>query len=132
MVQEKFFPLKSTVSDENGFTLIEVLIALGIFAIGILGISSMQIYSVQGNSNAWEFTESTHFASDNLESLMRLDYDDPGLVNGTATQGKYTISWTITDNDPVPNVRKITMNVTWVEKGQNRTFTADYYKAVTI
>lgn len=37
---------------------------------------------------------------------------DPGVHNLGAI-GDYTVSYTVTDNDPIPNVRKVTMTVTW-------------------
>lgn len=118
-------------TDACGFTLLEVIIAMAILAIGILGLTKMQMSSIKGNDTAMEFTRGSTWAADNIETLMGVDYADPGFVDGTDNEGKFTINWTITPSDPVPNVKKITMVVTWNDKGQAKTFTADYYKAIT-
>lgn len=115
----------------RGFTLLEVIIAMAILAIGILGLTKMQMSSIKGNDTAMAFTRGATWAAGNIETLMGIDYDDPGFVNGTDSEGKFTIAWTITPSDPIPNVKKITMVVTWNDKGEAKTFTADYYKAIT-
>lgn len=122
---------QDNLKKNHGFTLLEVIIAMAILAIGILGLTKMQISSIRGNDTAWGFTEGATRAADSIETLIGFAYDDQGLVDGTVNQGKYTINWTITPADPVPNVKKITMNVTWNENGKAKLFTADYYKAIT-
>ena len=114
----------------NGFTLLEVIIAMAILAFGILGLSKMQISSIRGNDSAMEFTRGSTWAADNIETLMILNYDDPGFADGSDSEGIFNIDWIITPSDPVPNVKKITMTVTWKDKGENKTFVADYYKAI--
>lgn len=70
---------KRIISNEKGFTLIEVLIAITVFAIGILGVAAMQLSSVKGNSSALDLTEAVNVAQDQMETLLALDYDDPDL-----------------------------------------------------
>ena len=58
------------IKDKNsnsGFTLIEVLIALAIFAIGILALTSLQAVYIGGNSSARMQTEATTLAAQWLE-----------------------------------------------------------------
>ena len=79
------------ISNQSGFTLLEVLIAVAIFTIGILSVNAMQIASIRGNFNANNITESTSWASDRIESLLSLSYNDDALKdtdgNGTNQDG---------------------------------------------
>ena len=63
----------------HGYTLIEVMIAMAIFAIGILAIFSMQITSTGSNALARGLTENYTAAMDKVEELLALPYDDPDL-----------------------------------------------------
>lgn len=60
----------STAEAQCGATLIEVLIAVLILAIGLLGVAGMQVTSVQSNHSAYYRTQATILASD-LADRMR-------------------------------------------------------------
>lgn len=116
--------------NDGGFTIIEVLIALAIFAIGILGVAKLQLASVSDNTNSRKYTEASTQGVSQIESIMGLPYDDPALADGTTdsvTHEIYTVNWTITDADPIPNVKKISIVVTW---DNNKSFRSDYYRAI--
>jgi prepilin-type N-terminal cleavage/methylation domain-containing protein len=55
----------------RGFTLIEVMMALTILTIGILGIISMQKSAVVTNNDAQQFTTATQIARGWIDRLMR-------------------------------------------------------------
>ncbi|MCK5100316.1 MAG: prepilin-type N-terminal cleavage/methylation domain-containing protein, partial [Desulfobacteraceae bacterium] len=57
---------------QKGFTILEVMIAMAIFAIGILGVAKMQIKSTTGNTTARTITEATTVAVDRVERLISL------------------------------------------------------------
>lgn len=72
---------KKTIHNSKGFTLMEVLIALAIFAIGILGVAKMQLSAISGNSSSRGWTEAATIGQQQLEMLMSLPYDDPLLLD---------------------------------------------------
>jgi prepilin-type N-terminal cleavage/methylation domain-containing protein len=55
---------------DEGFTLIEVLIAISIFAIGLLAVAAMQTSAIRGNFSAGRLTEVNTWGMDKLEELM--------------------------------------------------------------
>ena len=115
--------------DEKGYTLIEVLIALSLFAIGMLAVAGMQISGIQGNATAKWHTGAASWSADRIERLMTLDYDDPALVDGSVTEGIYTVSWVVTEDVPINNVKTIAVTVSWTDRGINKNTTFNYYKA---
>ncbi len=69
------------MKNNNGFSLLEVLIAIFIFAVGILAVGNMQITSIQGNSFANSLTEASTVAQNKIEELMNVSYSDTALVD---------------------------------------------------
>ena len=120
--------------NQTGFTLIEVMIAITILAIGILGVAKMQISAMQGNSYASGLTEATSFAQNKMEELASLAYTDTDLSDGSQTDSgatgiQYNISWNIAVNDPAPNAKHIKVIVQWQQKGTTRQVILDRIKA---
>ncbi len=74
----------SVKKEISGFTLLEVMIALVILTIGILGIASMQISAIRGNSHGRQISEATSVASALMENLLAREYADACLVDTTA------------------------------------------------
>lgn len=127
--------MKEVIHNEKGFTLIEILIGIAVFSIGILAVGTMQISSIKGNSTARGITEAGTWAAGQAERLVALPYDAPDLEDTTTPhavphQGKYEISWDVTDDDPIKNTKKITVDVTWKDRGVEKTVAFDYHKAV--
>jgi len=85
---------KSLMVRVDGYTLIEVLIALAIFAIGILGVATMQISSTNGNTSARKYSEASEIGQGQIESLMALPYANVADGN-LVTADKYSVQWTI-------------------------------------
>lgn len=64
------------IHTQNGFTLIEAVIAMAILAIGILTLQTMQVIGIKGTSQANRITVGSTWAADRIEQIQVLDYDD--------------------------------------------------------
>jgi prepilin-type N-terminal cleavage/methylation domain-containing protein len=90
--------------DEKGFTLIEIMIAIGIFAFGILAVATLQIHSIKGNTQANNVTLLGSLASGCVETLKSLPFDNPLLEAGihpAQPRGDYWIGWSVQDDVPL-------------------------------
>ena len=112
---------RSMIFKRNGFSLIEVLIALTILAIGLLAIASLQVTSVRGNFFSNSLMQATYVAQDRLEFLKNLPFSDPLLSTGNRVDGTTKISDLVFNrsytvelvNDPKGNYLKISYLVKW-------------------
>jgi prepilin-type N-terminal cleavage/methylation domain-containing protein len=106
---------------QRGFTVVEVLIALVVLLIGMAGILSMQLTSVQATAFSRHATEASVLAEDKMEQLRTMP--TTALANGTDRvdargvldpQGLYEREWEIGAAAPqLP----ITVTVRWAEQG---------------
>jgi len=112
---------------EQGFTLLEIMIAISILSIGLLAVASLQITSIRGNAFASGVTEGTTLAADRIEKLLALPYTHADLVAGTHTDpnppNRYAVTWQVTDDSPVINTKTIDLTVTWADHGIQKSVT---------
>ena len=79
---------------ESGFTIIELLIALAIFSIGILSLVYLQGLSVRHIANSGKFTQAGAFAQEKIENLLMFPFDR--IVNKQEeTESGYSIQTSI-------------------------------------
>ncbi len=64
----------------EGFTLVELLIALTILAVGLLAMFVVQIQALADGSRGRHSTTGGMIARDQLELIQRMPYSDPGLA----------------------------------------------------
>lgn len=115
--------LMTKLNNTRGFTLLEVLIALVILSIGILGTTKLQLSFMQSNSKARVITEGTAQVQAKIEELLSLPYEN--LVDGNYEEirGVYTLNW---DVGTTADTKTMTMNVKWVEKGVEKQLPQPY------
>jgi type IV pilus assembly protein PilV len=125
---------------QGGFTVIEVMIAITILAIGLLGVASMQMNAIRSNSMSDNITCALALTEDKMEELMGLDYSDPALEDtifknnnnltsiakgfvdrqeplidetGKSDRGHFRRVWNIADDTPIDNNKTVTVIVLW-------------------
>jgi len=129
---DKGMPVK-TLKKQEGFTLIEVLIAVTIFAVGLLAVAALQTSAIRMNSSGNRLTELSTLGIDRFEDLLTRSYTtDPLLAVGGPypdpnPPAGYNVSWTVA-NGPTTNTKSITMTVT----GHGRTLTLRSIRAQSL
>ena len=134
----------------EGFTLLEVIMAVSILTVGLLAVASLQVTAMRGNSMSMEYTESTEKIQDTVEKLMNRDYSHTDLndTDGDGTSGLdetganadhsidgavYDVYWNIADNNVwdgaawrnVNGIKTIRIIVKWTERGRPRDYSFD-------
>jgi type IV pilus assembly protein PilV len=99
---------------ERGFTLLEILIGISIFAVGVLAVATMQISAIRNNRLGNEVTQATFLAEDKLEELKNSG-DIASEPDSIDQQGIFTRSWQI--SPAAGNSQLVTVTVTWTIQG---------------
>jgi type IV pilus modification protein PilV len=79
-----FRPRHWSAIRSRGFSLIEVLVAVLVMGIGVLGVSALQMVSLQNNRGALERAEAVHLAYDMMD---RIRANPMGVPAGAAYGG---------------------------------------------
>ena len=109
--------------DSKGFTLIEVLLSLAIFAIGFLAIGTLVIATTKNTTTGNMTTQATMLAREKIEFLKTLpleDMDDecPASMEPEVFEGVYNRRCEVTPTTPTLNALKVT--VTWTKRKKLR------------
>ena len=144
------------LTEINGFSMIEVLIAIVILSFGLLAVASMQVSALQGTSFSRGITESSEMIQDRIEKIMSSNYASivdtwndgaAGLNNATPATAdysdevdiihvRYNVYWNVATNwvgDPatgyaMTGVKTIRVIVAWQDRGRARTAAFDLLK----
>jgi type IV pilus assembly protein PilV len=117
--------VKKSMSDQKGFTLIEVIIAGFLLIVALVGAASVTTSVIKSNFLSETLTTATTLAKDKMEELKASTYTTAtqaasmwtgtdyasgnGTVQASAAGSYYTRSWTA----PGTNTKTITVTVTW-------------------
>ena len=112
------------LAGNEGFTLIEALVAMFILVVAILAMYTMHVTSIRHNAGANGLTVASTWASDRIEQLLLRKYEHAEMkdtntdgvagldkvgaaADGQATSpdGRYTVSWNVADS-LIPNPAK--------------------------
>jgi len=142
---------------EQGFTLVELLVSMAIFAFGVLAVVNMQYVSTTTNLKSRHVTEGAVIAQSKVEELMGLDYDDALLeetvVDGDLDSGSgstigktiteeldttdhqdyadplYKLGWNVKPDYPFNDTKTVRVIVKWTDKGIKKNFSLDLVKS---
>ena len=116
-----------------GFTLLEVLFAIVIVAVGLLAVAHMQLTAIQGNKAGGNLSVAIHLAEQELERLKASSFNGPDLAPGNHVDpnnpvnsngnpgGIFTREWLV--EDYTTSSKRITITVRWGELLRTRSAT---------
>lgn len=111
---------------QRGFTLLEIVIAIGLFSIGLLGMCSMLSGFMNSNTTARHRTDATTLAHSQMETLVRNGYTEISdsieeNLNSSGVPGEGVFQREVAvvqKTDPV--CKEVTVTVSWRFKGDHR------------
>jgi len=123
---------------EKGTTLIEVMLALFVFSIGILSVAQMQIAGLSCSTKATRNMYNSVSAGNMVERMLSLPINDPHLtdIDGgyfpdnpdhgpvTISNTRSTMEWEVEDDFVVKGMKRVTVTIRWQAKdGSPRSLT---------
>ena len=127
---------RCTRGSPPGFSLIELLVAIVLIAVGSLATITMQRVAVKKNNLTDTRHTAAQLAREILETVRQTNsvstdlnttsgsfvtlsaVTRPGLIQGTTNPGNiFTRQLKVDDNTPINNVKKIQVQVTWNQSG---------------
>lgn len=103
----------------NGFTMLEFLIALAIFSIGLLSIAAMQTNGVKNISYSDTMNQAIALGKSKLEYVRNLPYDSPDLSTGqhssTIAGTAFSIDYSVSEDNALLT-KTISLTVKWTDK----------------
>jgi type IV pilus assembly protein PilV len=135
----KIFSFFSTTDRSAGFTLLELLIAVTIFAVGLLTVAGMQITAMQAGTTAQTQSVATALAQGVFEELMsrdpgdavfKVDADeepyaiDQDILDQLAGGDNYQAFYSISPDTPATGMARVDVRVT----GNNRSVRLSGFK----
>ena len=102
-----------SLSNESGFSIIEVLVAIAIFSIGLMAMGALQTRSLMETGDLTRKTEAWTIADEQATLLKAMPFMDLpaytvpawltlGSHQVTHANGRYDIHWDVVDNQPIP------------------------------
>lgn len=99
---------KRIIVQDNGFTVLEIILAITIIAIGLFAVIGMIAAVAKGNRHSKRITTATTMAQDKIEYFKKIGYNN---IAGTSTVSpEYYLVATV---DTGTNTKSITINVYW-------------------
>jgi type IV pilus modification protein PilV len=106
---------------QAGFSMIELLVAVVILAVGLLGLAELQVTAIKANSQTNNISAATAIAQKTIERIAAMDPAD-AIFNADGTgnfssvvvdgAGTYNIAWTVDEGfEGVTNLCKVTIVV---------------------
>lgn len=100
------------IRSQDGFTLLEVMMGLVIFTLGLLLLSSMMVVAIRGNVWSDKTTQIVQATREKVEEFRRLP--DADMASGSDVRGVMSRSWEV--SDIAANLKQLTVVVGYTDE----------------
>jgi Tfp pilus assembly protein PilV len=110
------------IRSERGVSLIETVVAVGLFALTAATMSDFLLYQIRAGSSNYSYSKAYAIAAEEFEDIRAMPYESVASRSFTAEEGAltYTVETTVAADTPAPNMKQITVEVSWEEPGGSR------------
>jgi len=137
------------IKSRDAFSMLEVMVAFTILAVGILAIVPITVFMLQSNIHNKNIAQARLIAEQYAENFRAIDYENAILMDDGDTtdlddiinpdfsdtvdfEGQdYVVSWNIATNLPSPGIKSVNIIVSWQSTVDDFTHRLDFltYKA---
>ena len=132
-INEKIKERKSVIGSDDGVGLVEIIIAMLIFAIGISAAIQTLPVSNASTTRSRNITLATNLAQEKIEELSGVPFSHADLVAGTHTdpdnplEVHFTRSWNVVDDIPITGMKEVDVTVSFNAQSADSTVTLSTY-----
>jgi prepilin-type N-terminal cleavage/methylation domain-containing protein len=113
---------KPPIRPDQGFTLIEIMIALVILSIALIALAGLQVSAIKGNAFSKRLTTAVSIGNEKMEELKNSSYAN--IISESATKVtrsnmNFTRQVMVTNNSPLPNTKTVNVMVTWSDNSKS-------------
>jgi prepilin-type N-terminal cleavage/methylation domain-containing protein len=104
-------------ANERGFTMVEALVTLVVFGVGILSLMQLSPRAVQFANRGKLLSSATNAAQAKVEELRALPSNDPQLEagvhvgSGDGLPEGFLLRWQVDLDNPLPRMRRVEVRV---------------------
>jgi len=123
--------MRRKLRNKKGFTLIEVMVAMVLFSVGLLAFAGLEVIVIRNMTFSKDYARANEYAQQKFEELKGTPWDE--VAGGSDTlEGRFTRTWTQTTEG---YIKHINVKVDWMDAtyGQKTvTFYTDLYSNPTV
>jgi prepilin-type N-terminal cleavage/methylation domain-containing protein len=106
---------RGRLTSQRGVSLIETLVALGLFALCAATMGNYLVSQIRMSSSNYLYTQAYALAEEQLESTRALRFNDmvPGSKTVPVDGQNFIVTTSVLNDSPANGLKQITVNVSW-------------------
>ena len=98
--------IKRLTSNQQGISMVELLVAVTIIAVVILSLAASSLYSSRTSTRSRVHLQASEFQQTEIERLLSLPYDS--VISGSRSMSNGTSTWIVADSFDFRQIQVIT------------------------